>query len=208
VLSVGQLVLSNTTDVVVIGSLLDTRSVARYSVASQLANIVALAISAVQVIGAPMIADHFANRSRAEFQRLVTAVSRVNASIGLPLLAVLAVGGPLLLRLFGPEYVDAYPILLVLCGATLQGVLCGALAGFVMTMTGHQVAAAWIVGASSVLYLALAWPLTSRLGAVGTALATAVSFWVRAILLEWYLRRRLGVSVLPLGANMTAARNT
>ena len=80
----------------------------------------------------------------------------------------------------------------------LQGVTVGRMSGTVMSMTGHQNAAAWMVAVAAGAYLVLVAPLTSAFGAVGTATATFVAFSVRTVLLTWYIRTRLKINILPI----------
>jgi O-antigen/teichoic acid export membrane protein len=73
----------------------------------------------------------------------------------------------------------------------------GALAGFLMTMTGHHNRAAVIIGASALVYLLLTFVLTHLFGAVGTAFSTVIAYLVRHVVLEVEIRRRLGIEAFP-----------
>jgi O-antigen/teichoic acid export membrane protein len=66
-----------------------------------------------------------------------------------------------------------------------------------MTMTGHERPAAWMIGGTAVLNIALSIPLTATYGIVGTASATLITTVIRSLTLGFYLRRRLGLLVLP-----------
>src|SRR4029077_9328339 len=93
----------------------------------------------------------------------------------------------------------AYPVLLVLLAGQLTGAMLGALAGFLMTMTGHHNRAAAIIGGSARLFLLLTFVLTRLFGAVGTAASTVIAFLARHVVLEIDIRRRLGIEAFPFG---------
>ena len=198
VISLLQLVLSTGTDVIVVGTLLEPVEAGRYSIASLVASLCMLAFGAVMFTATPMIADFHRNRSHAELQRLLTSVSRVGLALTLPSVAVIGLLGRPILAIFGPSFVEGYPILVVSLVTSLQHAAVGSLAGFVLTMTGREVPAAWIIAAGSAVYLVVVYPLTIAYGAVGTAVATLVAFLVRSVLLTWYIRSRLRLNVLPV----------
>lgn len=197
-ISVAQLVLSPQSDVLIVGTFLGTSDAGLYGVASQLASLIGFGVTAVTFIASPMIAELYAQGRRADLQRLLRHVALANAAVSLPVLAGLVVLGKVLLGWFGPTFVAAYPILLVLSVAHSTVALVGALAGFLMVMTGHQKHAGIIIGGTAVLNLALTVVLTPRFGPVGTAAATAVATLLRALILIVYIRRRLGLEVVPL----------
>ena len=146
-----------------------------------------------------MIAEFHRNRSRTELQALISTVARLGAMLSVPLIIGVAVMGRwILIVFFGPEFAAAYPILLVVLLTGLQGALAGNLSGSVMSMTGQQESAAWIVAVSAAVYLILVAPLTGAFGAVGTALATLTAYSVRSIMLIWFIRNRLRINILPI----------
>lgn len=198
-ISVANIVLSMQTDVVIVGSLLGTTAAGHYSVASQMSWIAIFGVMAVLSMASPMFAELHAQDRRADLQRLVQLASRMTTVVALPAVLVMIIGGPFILSLFGPSFADAYPVLVVLCMAQLVGALWGGVAGFMMTMTGHQKQAAIIVGVGAVFYIALAFILTPAFGAVGTATATVISYTGRSVAMWLYIRRTTGINVLPFG---------
>jgi O-antigen/teichoic acid export membrane protein len=75
-----------------------------------------------------------------------------------------------------------------------------------MTMTGHERPAAWMIGGTAMLNIALSIPLTMTYGLVGTATATLTTTLVRSLMLSVYLRRRLGLVLVPGSLGKHAAR--
>ena len=87
----------------------------------------------------------------------------------------------------------------MLCVANFIASLVGILAGFMLTLTGHQRQAAVIVVGSAVVNLALSLTLTHVFGSVGTATATAATTLLRSGVLAIYVWKLLGVRMLPTG---------
>ncbi|HEX4468541.1 MAG TPA: oligosaccharide flippase family protein [Gemmatimonadaceae bacterium] len=199
VVSAGQFVLSQSFDVVVVGSMLGTTVAGYYGAASQLAGLCGFGVNAVLFMAAPLISELFASGDKPKLQRLITLTGRLNVAVSLPVVLALVFAGRLILSWYGPPFVTAYPVLVVLVAGQLTGAMLGALAGFLMTMTGHHNRAAVIIGASALLYLLLTFVLTRLFGAVGTAASTVIAFLARHVVLEIDIRRRLGIEAFPFG---------
>jgi O-antigen/teichoic acid export membrane protein len=197
VIAAAQLILGPQTDVLVVGTLLGTTEAGRYGVASQLAVLISFGVSALIFVALPMIADLHARSRRAELQQLVTLISRGSLAVSLPVVLVLLVEGRTILGWFGPSFVTAYPVLVVLSIAQLIAATTGILAGFLLTLTGYQRQAGFIVVGSAILNLALSLSLTSAFGSVGTAAATTTTTFIRSLVLAVYGWKLLRVRLLP-----------
>lgn len=197
IIGLGQLILSQQADLIVIGTMVTVGDSALYGAASQLAVLVIFGQTSVSFVMAPMIAEQHARGEFSRLQQLLRSVFVANAAVTLPVLAGMVVLGPWLIRAYGTAYAIAYPVLVILCVASAVVGLVGATAGFVLTMTGNQRLAAWIIGGSAAANLALTVLLTTRYGIMGTATATLLATILRCALLVVFVRRRLGLSVIP-----------
>ena len=197
VIGLGQLILSQQADLIVIGTMVTVGDSALYGAASQFAVLVIFGQTSVSFVMAPMIAELHARGEHGRLQQLLRSVFLANAAVTLPVLAGLIVVGPWLIRAYGSAYVTAYPVLVILCFASAVVGLIGATAGFVLTMTGNQRLAAWIIGGSAATNLALTVILTTRYGIMGTATATLLATILRCALLVVFVRKRLRLSVIP-----------
>ena len=196
VISGGQTILSSNADVLVVGSLLGPELAGRYSAASQLAVAVSFGVAAISFIALPVIADLYARQAMPQLQALITHVARLALVLSLPVLLVLAVGARPVLSAFGPSFADASWLLVLLGFDQLVGALFG-IAGYLLIMTGHQVIAARVIVGCAVLNLVLTFVLTPLLGAMGAALATTITTFVRSYLLVTRMRSALGVTLSP-----------
>lgn len=106
---------------------------------------------------------------------------------------ILLVGRPLL-SLFGPRFVEGYPIMVILS----LGILCRAAVGpgeFTLNMLGEQVGCAGVVIGAACLNLVLQLTLVPQHGATGAAVATA-SAMLTSSGLQWAVARwRLGLDI-------------
>lgn len=204
-ISSAQLLLSDGTSVLLVAFLLGRSDTAYYSVASQMAIFVAFATTAVMFIVAPLIAELYAKQQFDTLRRFARAATTVCFAASLALLIGIAIFGRFLLSVYGAPFTGAYKVMMVLGVSHFVSASIGALAGWLMTMTGHEREAAWMIGGSGLLQIALSFPLTSAYGLMGTASATLIAIVARSLMLSIFLYRRLGIVMLPATPAMLRA---
>jgi O-antigen/teichoic acid export membrane protein len=198
-ISLSQLVLSTQTDVLVVNSFLGKEATAIYGTASQLSALISFAFTAFMLIVQPQIARLFAQRRISDLQRLVGQVQLASLLTSLAVFAVLVVFGKWALSWFGPDFPSGYTVMLILAAGQVTMATLGALAGYLLTMTGHQHVASQVIGGTAALNLVLTLVLTPKLGIVGTAIATSIAILARGAILAIIVHRRVGVSLVRLG---------
>lgn len=198
-ISFAQLTLSQHTDILLVAAIINRTNSAHYSAASQLAQLVAFASTAVMFIVAPLISELFATQRMDTLRRFTRATVTVCMAISLTLFIGIVLFGRPMLGIFGAEFRVGYSALVLLAVSQFINASIGALAGWLMTMTGNERPAAWMIGGSALLNFALSFPLTAAFGLVGTATATLVTTLVRSLMLSVYLRRKLGLVLAPGG---------
>jgi O-antigen/teichoic acid export membrane protein len=104
---------------------------------------------------------------------------------------MLAIGKPLL-WLFGPNFVDGYPFMLVLAVGLMARAAVGP-AERVLNMLGEQRLCAAIYAAAFAASAGGAILLAPSYGGLGTAFATSMAIVLESALLFWAARRRLGL---------------
>lgn len=105
-------------------------------------------------------------------------------------LLVLALGWPML-RLFGKNFVEAYPVMFILSLGMLARAAVGPGERF-LTMLGQQRSCIVVAGWAVVTNLALCMLLIPSYGIMGAAIATSSAFVVESVLLFILARRTLG----------------
>lgn len=198
VIAVSQLVLSTQTDVLVVNAFLGKEATAIYGTASQLSALIALAFTALMLIVQPQIARLFAQRRLSDLQRLVSWVQLASLVVSLAAFLVLVVFGKWALGWFGADFRAGYPVMLILGLGQICLSTIGAIAGYLLTMTGHQREASRVIAGTAVENLVLTLVLTPLLGLIGVALATGIAVVTRAVILAVLVRRTVGVSLIAV----------
>jgi O-antigen/teichoic acid export membrane protein len=194
------LVLSQQSDIIVVGSVVGTTDAGLYSVASQVTALVLFGVSTVNHFASPMMAEYQDRPRSAELRGLVRRITYINWAVSLPIVAAIAIGGRLLLATFGRDFTGAYPVLLVLLISQTINAVWGALWGTLLTMMGYQKESFIVVCIVASLNVALTILLTPRFGIVGAATATCIAVVVRGAIVAWIVHRRLGFWPLGRGA--------
>lgn len=195
--SVLQMILSQQADIIIVGTVVNSRAAGLYGVAGQLATIVTLGVTTVNHYAAPLLAAHGRDVRSPELRHVIRRISLINWVVSLPLALVLLIGGPWILGIFGPAFREAYPTLCLL--VVSQVILAGwsALAGTMLTATGRYRSATFVIGAAAALNLALTMVLTPRYGIVGAAAATCGAVVFRALAMLLLVHREIGVWMIP-----------
>ncbi len=106
---------------------------------------------------------------------------------------ILALGRPLL-SLFGPAFLEGYPVMAILVAGFLFRSAMGP-SEYLLNMLGQQRACAVVLVIAAVLNIALNFALVPWLGIVGAATATSVALTVTAFMQYWVARERLGLDI-------------
>ena len=197
-ISAAQLVLSQQADVLVVGTMVSQLQAGIYGVASQLASLIGFAVTAVVFVALPMISDLHARGDRERLVRLLRLVCLVTTAIGVPAAIVVALGGRFALGLYGPTFTAGYGVLCVLLVGQGINSAFGLLAGFVLTMTGHERQAAVISTCMAFVNLGLTLLLTPRYGIEGTAMATMLAAVIKAFVFLIAVRHWVGINMVAL----------
>jgi O-antigen/teichoic acid export membrane protein len=187
-------ILLQTTDVLVVSQMMSPGDVAIYFAAAKTMSLVMFIHYAV---GSAMANRFAALNARGDREGLGVAVREaVNWTFWPSLLGatvILLLGQPLL-WLFGPQFPDGYPVMLVL----VLGFLGRAAAGpseLLLNMLGQQRVTASVAVVVAMLNIALNLLLVPRFGIVGAAAATATSLFAGAMLYTAVARHRLGLDI-------------
>jgi len=180
-------------DIIMVGIMLDTEHAGIYAVAVRISELVIFGLTAVNAIAVPMISELYSTGKHLELQRMITLAARGIFVFILIGCAVLLTLGEYVLGLFGEEFVTAYvPLLILLAGQSVNA-LAGSV-GFLMTMTGHQNQAAWIIGVSALINIILNIILIPMFGIIGAAIATAGTTVLWNGLMLVYVLRNLNIN--------------
>jgi O-antigen/teichoic acid export membrane protein len=156
-----------------------SEQVAYFKVALQAVLLITLSLTAINTVIMPRIAKHYQAGECYEVQLLLTQSVRLVTLLSMSIILILIfIGEKLIQWLFGMEYMQAYPIILILCVGQVANVMLGS-AGLVMSMTNNEKYALKVMLVSTLILVALIVPLSLQYGAGGAAIAVSVGlvFW-------------------------------
>ena len=196
-LSTFQLISSQNTGVFLVGTLTGTTDAGLYAAANQLSLPLNLTLQAVLFVAAPMIAELYAMKNKTGLARIVQLASIATAAVAVPVFLLFVVLGRTLLDLYGRGFRAGYPVLVVLGAANLVSAWGGGLAGWLLTMTGHERQGLRIVAVSALLNVCVTVAFIPRVGMLGAAIGTLAATLVRTVWMAAFAKRVLKVSVWP-----------
>ncbi len=161
-------------DQILLGMLAGTDDVAVFSVASRVAQLLIIALTATNAILYPMTADLFARKKTHELQRIVTLGANAVFGIAILLAIGLFFGSAYLEAIFSEGFGASAPLLKVLIVGQIVNAFTGP-ALLLLNMTGHQRDSARIMGFTAIINVVMNVGLIKLYGAMGAAVATSLS---------------------------------
>ncbi len=160
-------------DKILLGVFLNASVVGIYVLASTLANFIPIVLQSVNQIFAPVIADLHAQSHKDVLERLFQTLTKWIIGLTFPLACVLVVFASPLMRIFGPEFVIGWKVLLI--AAIGQLVNCGVgSVGYLLLMSGNQRRLIRVQFSMAVTSVVVNLALIPALGIVGAAIAAAL----------------------------------
>ena len=195
----GMSVVLDSTDRLMIGGLMGVEAAGIYNASTRTAMLVGFGLTAVNAMLGPMISSMHTQGDQAGLQRLLgLAAWGLLAWTGLGA-ALLLLGGPWILALFGPAFVQGYGALAIMVVAQMVNATCGSV-GLLLMMTGHQRQVARVLAVAAGLNLVLNLALIPAWGMEGAALASGLSMaaWNLTMLVLVRKELRLNPTVFRL----------
>ncbi len=190
----GFYLLLTSTDIIVLQQFRPPTEVAHYYAAAKTLALVAFIYFSVGAATAHKFAELHISGDAA---RLRQFLSNAIALTFWPSLAaavlILALGWPFL-WLFGPGFVDAYPVMFILAAGLLARAAVGP-AERLLNMLGEQTSCGFIYGAAFLFNLVACLALVPPYGMVGAAVSTTLALLFESMLLFLVTKRRLGLHV-------------
>jgi O-antigen/teichoic acid export membrane protein len=182
------------TDKILIGFYINAREVGIYAVAMTVVAFVPIALQSVNQIFAPTISDLHSRGEPQLLSRLFQTLTKWVFAFTLPLATVVIVFAKPLMGIFGPDFVEGWPVLVV--GALGQLINCGTgSVGYLLLMSGNQKRLIKVQAAMSATMIILNIVLIPRFGIMGAAFAAAITM---AVSNAWYLGEvRTALGMLP-----------
>jgi O-antigen/teichoic acid export membrane protein len=161
-------------DKIALGFYTGARAVGIYSVAAALVVYVSLVLNSVNQIFSPMIADLHTRGEYTLLGRLFQSLTKWVLGLTIPLAGVMMLFARPLMRIFGHDFEEGWPILII--GTLGQLVNCGVgSVGFLLLMSGNERRLIKIQIAMATIMVVLSMALVPLWGVFGAAIAAAVT---------------------------------
>lgn len=185
-------------DVLMLKQFRTPEEIAVYYAGAKTLALVAFVYFAVAAASSHKFAEYFAAGDREKLSAFLADSIRWTFWPSLAAtLGILACGWPML-RLFGPQYVDAYPLMFVLAIGFLARASIGPGERF-LNMLGEQKICAVIVAIAFAINLAVGLVLIPHYGIMGAAISTTAAFIVESALIFAAAKKRLGYHLFIFG---------
>lgn len=193
----GALIVSQQTDIIMMGWFVTSDEVGLYRVAVQGGMLVAFALQVMNAIFSPRFAEFYAKGESRHLQRMITLSGRAILCLSFPVVLVfIAWGDQLATLVFGPQFAASHTALAIL--ATGQFISGGfGCIGVLMSMTGREKLLARGLWGCSLLNVILNLFLVPLYSGTGAAIATAVSWLFLHFILYISVKKDLGVRCQP-----------
>tara|TARA_R110002124_G_scaffold109676_11_gene262857 strand:+ start:2178 stop:3533 length:1356 start_codon:yes stop_codon:yes gene_type:complete len=185
-------------DVILVGLMLNLESSGLYFNAFRTAGLMTLFTFAIELVIAPMIAQHFHAGEMRKAQAITAMGSAAGFAFSLLVFVVFFGWGDWVLSFFGPTYAEGWLVLVLLS----LGLLFDAATGpskIVMMMTGHERAYVVIFGIIMMLGFLCQILVIPIYGVVGAAAANMGARIVAQLAIALWCRLRIGLDTSVLG---------
>lgn len=184
--------LMNRTGVLLLGMFGDTKAAGIYSIVFNIAFVVALPRTAVNILFAPTISSLYARQDRVMLHALIAKSVAWMLCAGATVAVILSIFAEPLLAWFGSGFESGASALRILLIG--QVIACGAGSQRnIMLMTGHERAAAAILVSFAAANAAACALLANLMGVTGAAIATTVTLVLWNVAMAVFIWRRLGL---------------
>jgi O-antigen/teichoic acid export membrane protein len=184
--------MQNQSGIILSGLFLGTKQAGLFSAASRISEAVLFGFHSINAIAAPTFAAMHARGDHSRLGHFARLCAWGSTAIVLLCVAPLLFFGPTLMRLFGTEFVAAYPILLILLVNPIVMSVAGSV-NFLLNMTGHQDLCLKVFAITTAVYLVLCMVLIPLWGTQGIALSNVLTTIMWNLTLLYCVRRHLGI---------------
>jgi O-antigen/teichoic acid export membrane protein len=165
-------------DTIMLGYFMKNSDVGIYNISLKLAALVGLVLTAVNIIAAPKFAETYGDKNTKELNNIIQDATKLIFWGSLPIFLVLIFFPDLLLSIFGKEFIIGSTSLIILAVGYLINSVAGSV-GYVMQMTGKQIAFQNITLITAIIGVTLNYLLIPIWGINGAAISTTIGivFW-------------------------------
>lgn len=188
----------NRIDIIMLGAMYDESASGIYNVAARTSGLVSFVISAVNSAAASRISEIYTtDGSGKSLQTLVTTISRWVFFFSILIAVLLIALGKPILSLFGEQFIQAYPVLIVCIIGQVINAFAGSV-GMLLNMTGNHTQVAKIYGWSAFSNVLLNAILIPKYGVLGAAYATLATTFMWNVWMVYVANHKIGINTTLL----------
>lgn len=177
-------------DVLLLAPFISVEALGGYFLASRLASLVDFIQMSLNMYAGPEVSRSYYSDNRERLNRVLTRFVYGSAVPAVVVVSVYAIFGEVILSYFSPGYAQFHIVLMILAGGRLISALCGP-CGLLLDISGHGSQAFRMFLATLMLAAILMVLLASSYGALGAAIAVALSQALANLLFSIYAIRRV-----------------
>ncbi|MBB78570.1 MAG: lipopolysaccharide biosynthesis protein [Crocinitomicaceae bacterium] len=187
-------VIINSSDIIILGLFSSAKEVGIYLVAARISLLTNMLLLVTNSAISPKIATLYADKDTRSMENMLKKITKGLFIIGLFVYFIFITFGDWILAIWGPEFREAYPILLILGFGQLINLGTGAV-GMVLTMTGHEKIQRNISITFMVIFLTLSFFLASKYGILGSAIASAITISGINLAKLFYVKKHIKINI-------------
>lgn len=168
------LFISNWTDILMLGAMVNESDVGIYNAAFKMGSLVLVIIAAVNAVLSPKISNLFDKNNIQGIKIEVLKATRIISYVSLPAVIFLALFSKEILSLFGEEFMEGKWVLIIISAGMLFNAMSGSV-GQILNMTNYQKQFRNFTIISALLNIVLNYFLISKYGIEGAAIASLIS---------------------------------
>lgn len=192
------MVIANT-DTWMLGIMRTEEEVGIYTIAMKLTLFSSFILTAFNTLSAPKFSELYHSGRKEELKNVAQNSTKLMFWISFPMMIVLILVGPFILKIFGAEFTTGYYALIFLVIGQLANISAGSV-GLFLDMTGYQKVFRNIIIIGSFVNILLNLILIPILGINGAAIASMISIALWNIIASFYIHQKFGynISYLPI----------
>lgn len=192
-LSSGLNMIKDYSSLLIMGTFVNSGQIGSYQIAFSTAAFASIILKSINLLLAPQFASLYELEEMKKLQKLVTTSTRFVFSINILITVIFFIFGKyLIMWAFGPETIDAYPVLLILLIGQSINSFMGSVV-FLLNMTGFEKDVMRTVIISTIINTFIVIVLTPIWEINGTALAISVSMLIAQVIMSSLIKKRLGI---------------
>lgn len=174
----------------------DMKDTGIFGITGRLAALTSFTLMAINNILAPRFAVLHSEGKIESLKTIARQFSLINVIVAIPAIGILVFAGERLLGLFGAEFVEGYPVLIILLLGQMVNCMTGSV-GILLMMTGNERSTRNAAICAVIVMTILCITLIPTYGAVGAAIAAASASMTSNLFAMVVVYRRLGFFVIP-----------